>query len=86
VVEVPNGDGAARRARWLAELSVALDEAGHLIEEFGTGERRFEAVELHARIEAAKLEVEAMRLRRANGGAGGFGPEWSKDLPWIRRA
>jgi hypothetical protein len=86
VVRVPNGDSAAQRARWLAELSEALDDARHLMKELGAEEGRIESVELYARIEAVRLEVQAMRLRRTYGGGGDFSPEWTKDIPWKRSA
>ena len=82
MVELPSTDSAAARARWLAELTQALDEARHLVKELGADEGRIEAVELYARIEAVRLEVEMMRLRRSAGGGQDFGPEWTKDLPW----
>ena len=86
MVRVPNQDSATQRARWLAELSDALDDARHLVKELGAEEGRIEAVELYARIEAVRLEVQAMRLRRICGGGQDFGPEWTKDIPWKRSA
>lgn len=86
MVRVPNEDSAAQRARWLAELSDALDDARYLVNQLGAGDGRIEAVELYARIEAVRLEVQAMRLRRICGGSEDFGPEWTKDIPWKRSA
>ncbi|MGE5564380.1 MAG: hypothetical protein ACM3ZV_13895 [Bacillota bacterium] len=82
MIKVPNHESAASRARWLAELAQALDEARHVAKELGADEGRIEAVELYARIEAARLEVEMMRLRRSAGGGQDYGPEWTKDIPW----
>jgi hypothetical protein len=81
-VRVPNDESATARARWLAELAHALEEARHLMKELGADEGRIEAVELYARIEAVRLEVEMMRIRRSSGGGQDFGPEWTKDIPW----
>jgi hypothetical protein len=72
---------ATERARWLAELSVALSEARRLVKELGAADGRFEAVELYARIEALRFEVEAMRLRRRERVDQQNSPEWI-ELPW----
>jgi hypothetical protein len=85
VVEMSSGEGAVGRARWLAELSAALDEARRLTKALGADEGRIEAVELYARIEAVRLEIHAMRLARMSFGAN-FDPEWTKDIPWKRSA
>ena len=78
----PNEDSAARRARWLAELADALEEARRLIKQLGAAEGQIDAVELYARIEAVRLEVQAMRLRRSSASADKIGREWTKDFPW----
>ena len=60
--EVP----AAERARWLAELSQALTEAHQLLIGMDLPrERDSEARELYLRIEAARLEVQSLRLSRS---------------------
>ena len=82
MVGIPNADSAAQRARWLAELADALNEARRLVKELATEESRFDAIELAAQIEAARFEVQSLRLRRVTGGGQDFGPEWSKDIPW----
>jgi hypothetical protein len=81
VGKVPNEHSAAQRAGWLAELSDALEEARQLINQLGDTEGSIDAAELYARIEAVKLEVQAMRIKRSGGGAD-FGPEWTKGIPW----
>jgi hypothetical protein len=86
VVRVPNEDSAAKRARWLAELSEALDEACLLTSELGALEGRIEVVELCGRIEALSLEIQRMRLMRHSGGGQQFDPGWTKDIPWKRSA
>jgi hypothetical protein len=85
VVRIPNEDSAAGRARWLAELAAALDDARQLVKELGA-EQGIEAVELYARIEAVRIEVQAMRLKRTYGRGEDFGPEWTGNLPWRRSA
>ena len=81
---VTNADVAARRARWLAELGDALDEARRLTKKLGAAEGRIEAIELYARIETVRFEVQAMRLRRTTQRVE-FDPKWT-DLPWQESA
>jgi hypothetical protein len=78
---MPNEDSAAQRARWLGELAEALDEARQVIKQLGGAEAGVETVDLCARIEAVKLEVQTMRVKRSGGG-GDFSPEWTKGIPW----
>jgi hypothetical protein len=84
VDRVANAETAAKRARWLAELGEALDEARRLTKQLGVAEGRIEAVELYARIEAVRFEVQAMRLKRSVVRAE-FDPKWT-DLPWQQSA
>lgn len=79
-------ESAANRARWLAELADALDGARHLVKQLGADEGRLAAVKLYARIEAVRIEVHMMRLKRSYGGGQEFDPKWSEDLPWKRSA
>lgn len=72
---------AAQRARWLAELSGALDDAQQLICRF-SGERNVEAVDLLKRIEAARAQVQSLQLGRARKTGDDFSSEWSNSLPW----
>ena len=85
MVRVPIDDSAAMRARWLGELAEALQEARHLVKELEAADGGVEAVELYARIEAVRLEVQAIRIRRP-AGAREFSPEWTKDIPWRMSA
>lgn len=80
--EVPNAGSAAERARWLAELADALDEARDLVRHLGIEEARIDAIDVAARIEAVRNEVQAIRLMRSAGGGQDFGPEWIKNIPW----
>ncbi len=86
VIRVRNEEAAVRRTHWLAELAAALDEARRLTKELGAAEGRIEAVELYARIEAVRLEIQAMRLTRMSGGGRNFDPDWRETLPWKRSA
>lgn len=82
MVGVPNGASAALRARWLAELADALGDAGEVVQQLASGEHRSIAIELSARIDAARSEVETLLLRRSRGGGQDFGPEWTNGVPW----
>lgn len=71
-IEVP----AAARARWLAELSQALEEALRLFGRLDGGcLPRAELFELYMRLEAARLEVQSLRLSRSLQMRGRNGPE-----------
>lgn len=76
MVQVPGEEPAAQRARWLAELSEALDEARRLIKRLGAAEGQLESVELYARIEAVRLEIEAIRLGRRYASREEADPKW----------
>ena len=76
-IEVP----AAQRALWLAELSEALDCARRLLIELDIpSHRRAEARELYLRIEAARFEVQALRLSRSLNPRPDNGPD--RTYPW----
>ena len=61
-IEVP----ATERAQWLAELAAALEEARLMLARLDAGVlSRAEAFELAMRIEAARLEVQSLRLSRS---------------------
>lgn len=82
---VPNATAAAERARWLAELAQALDEARRLVKCLGAAENRIDAAELHARIEVVLLEVQVLRSRGNGSRLADANPEWMKMPPWQRR-
>ena len=84
MVSLSNEGLALERARWLAELSAALNEARRLARELGGAEARMEAVELCARIEAVRREVESLRFRQISQADAQLGPEWIKS-PWQQR-
>lgn len=79
---VPIEMSAAERARWLAELADALDQAQRLVWTLGgSAERTAELMELYGRLDAAQAEVQMLRFRR--GGNRDPGLAWP-DLPWQR--
>jgi hypothetical protein len=79
-VEVP----AAARARWLAELAEALDQAKRLLirPELGAGQRATTA-ELLERVEATRAEVEMLRINRQP--QANPDPQWINLAPWENR-
>jgi hypothetical protein len=83
---VSSEKSASNRARWLAELDDTLNDARLLAKELGADEGGLEAVELYARIEAVRIEVHMMRLRRSYGRREEFDPKWSEDFLWKRSA
>jgi len=74
------------RARWLGELAEALDDARRVVKQLGADEGDVATVELYARIEAVRVEIQMIRLRRSCGLGEEFGPEWTEDIPWKRSA
>jgi hypothetical protein len=85
MVQVPGEGPAEQRARWLAELSEALDDARRVVKQLGAAEGQLEAVELYTRIEAIRLEIEAIRLGRRYAFREEFDPKWIESPPWDRR-
>lgn len=82
MVQVRSEYPAAERARWLAELAKALDDAAALMDEIAPYERSRETAELCARIENARLDVQVMRIMRARSARQDLRPEWTKNIPW----
>ena len=66
-------ESGAARAIWLAELSIALDEAHEMTCRLSEGTVDLELMELHIRIEAARHELVALRYATAR-------PKRSSDL------
>jgi hypothetical protein len=87
VCRVPNDLAAAERARWLAELSEALNQAHDVIRglQLEEGERAV-AQELYLRIEAARFEVQSLRLSRSLTARSETRPEWVDSEPWQFRS
>lgn len=83
VCSVPTEVAAAERARWLAELSEALDDANRMINQLKFGNDQLRAAqELHLQIEAARMKVQALRLSRSINGRTKPDPEWTDPAPW----
>ena len=79
VVGGPSDLSPADRARWLAELSEALDQALVLVTRFAlTSDQQAEGFELYLRIEAARLEIQSLRLSRSLRPRDDPGPDWIK--------
>lgn len=78
------GEAAAtERARWLAELATAIEQAQKLAWRLGVTEGDdAEALELYAHLELAREEVEALRLGGWAGVQQELDPFWLKFLPW----
>lgn len=75
---------AARRAEWLAELSQALEDAQDVLYRMGGGDvRQIDALDLWARIEAARAQLRMLRGTRADSN---FTSEWSNQAIWDRRS
>ena len=78
-MRVPTGITLADRARWLAELAVAVDEALVLLWCIGVLEGdNADEKELHGRLEAARAEIECLRGVREPLARERFDPDWIK--------
>jgi hypothetical protein len=83
VCSVPAEVPPAERARWLGELSEALNEAHRLLCRIDfRGNERSEALELYLRIEAARLEVQSLQLSRSLQPRQQSHREWANSPPW----
>ena len=83
MTQVPKDLSAAERARWLAELSDALDEADRLAFSLGLAHvHSAQAVELLIRLAAARAQVQALQLGRPDDLAGDSDPKWSNPPLW----
>jgi len=87
-VDVERGSAessSAGRARWLAELSDALQQAHDLMWKLGMGDAGgAAAMELYLRVETARLEVQALRLGRRYDKPQEIAAEWTESSPWKR--
>jgi hypothetical protein len=84
---VPTEISAAEGACRLAELSDQLNRARDaLIGLDLRDEQRLEARELFLRIEAARFEVQSLRLSRSFNERQEKGPEWTKTSAWTDRS
>ena len=83
MTRVPIDVSAAERARWLAELSEALEQAERLIwsmsDRPGTTP---ELKELYGRVDAARAEIQSLRFKRSAGPRPNVQPFWTEFAPW----
>jgi hypothetical protein len=84
VIRVPTEETAAQRARWLGELSSALEEAQGLIWRISSAEN-LDLLDLSAQIESARAEVRSLRLGRGDHLSSEHDPEWTDQSPWDHR-
>jgi hypothetical protein len=85
VIRVPIDVFAAERARWLAELAQVLEQAQELMSRLAVADRRRgEVLDVSARLEAARAEVQALRRARLSEPPENLDPEWPRQLPWDR--
>jgi len=83
VTRVPIDVSAAERARWLAELSEALEQTERLI--WSLSDRPGaspEFRELYGRVDAARAEVQSLRFKRSAGPRPNIQPFWTEFAPW----
>jgi hypothetical protein len=85
VIRLPTHASGTQRARWLAELAQVLDEAQALVS--GLAEiqgPRVETLDLSARLEAARAEVQSLRRSRTRPTPSHTSVDWSSEAPWHR--
>lgn len=74
---------ATERARWLAELAIAIDQAQRVAWRLGVSEGDDpDAKALYARLESVRTEVETLRRGGWAGEHQELDPFWMKLLPW----
>lgn len=85
---VPTEVPAADRARWLAEVADALEQAHRLLFELDLeNDATADALDLYVRIEAARLEVQSLRLSRTVAPRNPADPNWTNSPAWpVERA
>ncbi len=77
---------STERARWLAELALALEEAQKVAWRLGVSEGdSAEAKELYGRIEAARAEIDRLRLSGFRRIREESDPDWTDILLWERK-
>jgi hypothetical protein len=82
VCSIPVEVTAAARARWLAELAEALDQTKQLLAcpELGGSRQTTTTSELLERVEAARAQVEMLRINRQPQTKPE--PQWTSLAPW----
>jgi len=78
--------GAAERARWLAELAAAVDEAQRIARTLSVSRGGCaEAEDLYGRLDAVRIEIEDLRRGGWGARATQIDPRWTSLFPWTRR-
>jgi hypothetical protein len=85
---VPTDVPAADRARWLAEVADALEQAHRLLFELHLeNDAASDALDLYVRIEGARLQVQALRSSRSITPRARPDPNWTNLPAWpVERA
>jgi hypothetical protein len=84
VFDIPIESPPSEHARWLGELSVALDRAVELLPELILISRdRMEAIEVYARIEAARSEIHSLQACDWMPSGTEFSSKWRQFQPHI---
>lgn len=74
---------ATDRARWLAELAIAIEQAQKLAWRLGVSEGQDpDAKSLYAQLESVRGEVDSFRRGQWAGDHQELDPLWTKLLPW----
>lgn len=77
---------AADRARWLGQVSAALDDAQCALYRLGIVTANSpSAIELFLRIEEARLQVQQLQRRATGQGTAKARPIWTEPSPWTVR-
>ena len=85
MIRVPVDVAAAERAQWLAELAQVLEQAQELVSRLAVAEgRRGEALDVFARLEAARAEVQLLRRARISEIPENLDPDRRNQLSWNR--
>ena len=78
-----NEAAATERARWLAELAIAIEQAQRIAWRLGVSEGDDpEAKSLYGRLEAARSEIDSLRRGTWSGTHQELDPFWMQLLPW----
>lgn len=81
-----HGTAAAERARWLAQLAQAVEQAQRLAWSLSVSQQSTaEVEELSRSLEAVRIEIEALRRGRPGIPQREIDPFWSGLLPWSGR-
>ena len=72
---------AAERARWLAELTAAINDAQRVAWRMSIEKSNPEALELYGRLELARTEVESLRRSGWAESRQNLPSEWTEFLP-----